>query len=83
MGRKRTAHTFQNGIEGKTCGKCNEWKVLEDFYNVSNRAQRWDGKGYECKRCRKQAWNSLYGGKRAKRLAQSRKRFNEIYGKEE
>lgn len=45
---KRIPHEFKDGIEGKTCYKCKEWKNITGFNNYS---YAWDKLRYECKDC--------------------------------
>jgi len=45
---KRKLHEFINEVENKHCGKCNQWKLLDQF---GKNAQARDGKHYYCKAC--------------------------------
>ncbi len=44
----RKPHTFVDGVEGKSCSKCKNWKSLESFNNLQS---SWDGLRTECKDC--------------------------------
>ena len=44
----RILHTTENGIEGKKCCSCKEWKMLSS-YNVQT--NHWDGLRNDCKDC--------------------------------
>lgn len=48
MNRKRVEHKYENNVELKYCGKCQQWKSLTKFHrNIS----KWDGLSYRCKKC--------------------------------
>lgn len=51
-------HSFRDGIEGKVCTKCGEWKPLEDFYRHNSAC---DKLTCRCKQCIRQAQNSKRG----------------------
>lgn len=48
MRGKIIEHTFVNGIEGKVCSKCGEWKTLSEFSKYSKNS---DGLQSDCKEC--------------------------------
>jgi hypothetical protein len=45
---KRKEHQFFEGIEKKHCYECEEWKILDDFNNLTS---AWDGKQIKCRIC--------------------------------
>lgn len=51
MSGKRINHKVINGVEHKYCGKCHEWKTLDD-YATDNK--KWDGLNSWCKTCKKE-----------------------------
>lgn len=51
-------HTFKDGIEGKACTKCGEWKPLGGFYSYS---ATFDGLSPHCKQCIRQFQKIKYG----------------------
>lgn len=46
---RRKQHIVVDGIIGKKCSKCKEWKPLEEGYN--NCGKHWDNKRVQCKEC--------------------------------
>jgi hypothetical protein len=44
----RKLHSYVNGVEGKSCSKCKEWKPLTSYNNMS---KSWDGLRTDCKDC--------------------------------
>ncbi len=47
--RSRVQHRFQGALEEKKCSKCDEWKVLKEFYKDK---KSWDGLCCMCKGCK-------------------------------
>lgn len=47
--KKRKEHITVDGVVGKECSKCKEWKPLDEGYN--NCSTHWDGKRVQCKDC--------------------------------
>ncbi len=45
---KRKLHEFIDNVEHKHCGKCNQWKLLDQFGKDEG---KWDEKRYYCKVC--------------------------------
>ena len=54
---KRKEHITVDGVVGKECSKCKEWKPLEEGYN--NCSTHWDGKKVQCKDCYKHYRDSI------------------------
>ena len=46
----RKLHVTKDGVEGKTCSKCKEWKPLTAYGN-NNTTLSWDGLRTTCKAC--------------------------------
>lgn len=44
----RKLHVTKNGIDGKACSKCKEWKPLTSYNNSST---QWDGLRVQCQDC--------------------------------
>jgi hypothetical protein len=44
----RVDHTFVDGVEGKVCTKCSEWRPLDGYNNSKN---KWDKRSSQCKIC--------------------------------
>lgn len=44
----RKLHSYIDGIEGKSCSRCKQWKVLMSFNKMT---KSWDGLRTECKDC--------------------------------
>ncbi len=51
--KRRIQHQIIDGIEKKLCGRCKEWKALDQFH--SNKSM-WDGLRNQCKAC-SSAWD--------------------------
>jgi len=47
-GRRRNVHTAKQGVMGKVCSTCQEWRPLDEFC----KGDRWDGLSHRCKACR-------------------------------
>lgn len=43
--------TQQNGVDGRTCKDCEQWKPLDDFYRISGRSNGVIEYLTRCKRC--------------------------------
>ncbi len=43
----------KNGIKGKECSKCNEWKPLNEFPNDPTHGESQGGKHCRCKECKR------------------------------
>lgn len=41
-------HSYQNGVEGKVCAHCRQWKPLTDYGQLKGQK---DGLNYKCKAC--------------------------------
>ena len=48
MPKPRSEHRFQGALEEKHCSKCDEWKLLKEFYK---KKASWDGLISRCKVC--------------------------------
>lgn len=44
----------KNGIDGKVCSNCGEWKSLNEFPNDSSKGETQGGKHCVCKQCHRQ-----------------------------
>jgi len=51
---KRNSHVFIEGIESKTCSKCEEIKPIIEYAKNKN---KWDGICSQCKMCQKKYYN--------------------------
>lgn len=51
----RKQHVFEDGIELKHCGRCDQWLILECFYKSKD---TFDGLRGQCKECKKKEANS-------------------------
>ena len=67
-------HTLRDGIEGKECSKCGQWKPLKEFQK--NRSHR-DGLAYHCRECEAERWQKTYRGNHEAILKRGRKRYKE------
>lgn len=48
MGRPRIQHEFIDGVEHKRCGRCDQWRTLDQF---GRNKRNWDGLSGRCKPC--------------------------------
>lgn len=62
---KRKLHEFIDNVEHKHCGKCNQWKLLDQFANCK---EFWDKLSNHCKPCRKKKRNQRYTSRVQHRL---------------
>ena len=60
---KKIEHTFIDGVEGKVCTKCGEWKPLSEF-GKDNRAS--DSLNCHCEPCCFHCNTKLSGGRQKK-----------------
>lgn len=56
-------HSINQGVEGKICSTCKNWKALASY---SNRTRSTDGLSYSCKDCDREAARKSYKNRRAK-----------------
>jgi len=68
--KPKRKHTFENGIEGKICRKCKEWKPLAEYYVSDNYV---DGYRSKCRVCTiitsSQNYKENFENQRPRRLA--------------
>ena len=51
---------MKDGVEGKRCSKCREWKVLTDFYTDPSHGKSQGGTHCQCKVCQREDHKSRY-----------------------
>lgn len=71
---KKTEHIWKDGIEGKKCSKCREWRPLEQYRNTTITS---DGKTSWCKPCNKKYRAAHYIKNREMLLACQRDYLND------
>jgi hypothetical protein len=64
----RKEHSTVDGVIGKECSKCGEWKPLEDEYTKCS--IHWDGKKVQCKDCHKEYRDSIPNEVRNRKFAE-------------
>lgn len=57
MGRPRIQHEFIDGVEHKRCGRCKQWRTLDQF--GASRAT-WDGLWGRCRECSSESDKARY-----------------------
>jgi hypothetical protein len=57
LGRRKKKLEVRDGVEGKTCGRCREWKTLGDF-NIDK--QGVGGRQNKCKKCQSVVFKEYY-----------------------
>lgn len=68
--KKKIEHQIINGVEGKVCAKCGEWKSLDSFRKDSKNS---DGLRSNCKKCDCRSTAKYYSNHREERLQYNKK----------